>query len=112
MTRFTAVAVLGLAMIATACDKPLSPEFGKATPVSTPAMVLVGIVEKTDEEVPRLGLRRGDALTLLTGNIDALEAHVGAPVRVAGNFGDDGLFVVASFTMEQRDGGAATNRTP
>lgn len=102
MTRSTVLVVsCVLALAASACGDAAAPDLGYRAVFDTPQDVsLIGIVEATADTAPRLGLRRGDVLTFLAGNIADLDAHLGATVKVTGAFADNGDFVVSTYSVE------------
>ena len=115
MTRFTAVMALGAVLLTAACQEhTTSPQFGTPRGVSVQTVTIMGVVAMSDDAAPRLGLRSGDRLIYLAGNVANLDAHMGEAARATGQFDDAGVFVVATYTMDDggKPGEAAANRAP
>lgn len=115
MTRFTAVAVLGLALVVSACQESAvgpGPGGPHPNPTETVSVKLVGIVAMSDDAAPKLGLRQGDVFTYLAGNIRDLENHLGKSVGVVGEFDAAGVFQVVSYSFSETDGGREMSRAP
>lgn len=98
----------------TACADPAgpvpSPSPSPVPTTSEPFLSLAGVLEMTDDDPARFGLRLGNNLVLLVYAItEELEAAVGLNVHVTGRFNDRGEFVVASF--EFSDGKALYARS-
>lgn len=115
MTRFTVVAVLSLALVATACQEAATgpgPGGPYPNPTQVVTLTLNGIVALSDDAVPRLGLKQGDVLTYLAGNIQNIEGYLGKAVSVRGAFDEIGVFQVQSYSVTETDGGREMSRAP